>query len=818
MRIIFILFLLQALILNAREVQDFNFDWKFNLGDEPKAISAAYDDSDWRVLNLPHDWSIEQVYTTEKTAGSTGFLPGGIGWYRKTFTVPANWKNTITHIEFDGVYRDSEVWVNGQLLGKRPYGYSVFGYDLTPHLKYGTENTLTVKVDHSQFADSRWYTGSGIYRNVRLVNTSKLYVPQFGGWVETPQVSSKLAKVNISAVIKNQLDKAAKASVNIFIKDKAGNIVAKGKKALNVKKQDTTTISLSVKNPKLWSIEETNMYKAEIQIQSGKVILDQYEIDFGIRSIRFDANNGFFLNDKHVKMKGVCLHHDAGAVGAIFIRDIWERRLEKLKLMGCNAIRVSHNPADPGLLKLCDEMGFVVINEAFDEWRRNKEKWINARGCKDVLPENQVGYGDIFEEWGKRDAQDMVRYSRNHPSIIMWSMGNEIEWTYPYYWKMSKSQQGLGNQVLIEETGDGRDELKETAEEIQTWIKEIDQSRPVTTGGVLSKSGNITGYYDVPDVMGYNYQAKFYDEDHATYPNRIMYGSENLGIAEEWLAVKDRDFVSGLFIWTGIAYLGESGPFPWKGLNFSTLDFAGFFTPRGHLFRTLWNNEPYTYLATKTMTEAEWKFENDGFVRKSPKVGMDKWKFDDVDPSWNYKKGDSVFVEVYSNSPQVELFINEKSYGIKNLADFNEDRLIKYMVPYNAGQIKAVGIRDGKTESEYVLKTGRWLSKIELKADRTTIKANGYDVVHIEAFMKDANGTIVPNRDWQIKFDIEGVGKNIGVDNGWDHSVQPHKSDYIIPRNGKALLLIQSTRETGEIKISARSGNLKSNEVVVICE
>ena len=808
--------LLVVLNLSAqRSIIDFNADWKFHLGDLEQAQEVSFDDSDWRTLNVPHDWSIEQNYTTINTAGSTGFLPTGIGWYRKSFNITERLEDKVSHIEFDGVFCNSEVWINGQLLGKRPYGYIPFGYDLTPYLKEGNNN-IAVRVDHSNFADTRWYSGSGIYRPVRLVTTSKTYIPRWGSWVETPEITSKSAKINLFSIIKTEKSNTKLRIVNI-IKDANDNIVVKRTQQLTSNGQDTINSQLTVKKPQLWSIKTPTLYTAEVQIWKGKMMTDSYSYTFGIRSIHFDANQGFSLNNKNIKLKGVCLHHDAGAVGAIFIKDVWTRRLKNLKEIGVNAIRMSHNPADPGLLQLCDEMGFVVINEAFDEWRVNKSKWITSRFAGDMRPELEVGYGDIYEEWAEQDAKDMVRYSRHHPSIIMWSMGNEIEWTYPYYFKMEKSNQGLGNQVLIEETGDSIDELKETAIEIKNWIKEIDKTRYVTTGGVLPKAGNTTGYFDVPDVMGYNYRAVNYDEDHANYPKRIIYGSENWGTYQEWKDAADRDFVAGVFLWTGIAYLGESGPYPWKGLEISLLDFAGFYTPRGHFFRTLWSDTPYTYVATQHMKKAPWKLENGQWVDNRIRFWLDKWQFEDVEETWNYEKDDSVFVEVFSNSPEVELFINNKSFGRQSPSAY-PDNIVKYAVPYSAGEIKAVGLSKGTEESNYAIKTAKWLNKIVLKADKTTMNANGNDVTHIEAFVSDKAGNIIPDKDMQLVFTVNGEGKNLAVDNGWERNVQPHKADMIVTHNGKALMLVQSTKKSGTITVTAQAGKMKSNEITIVCE
>ena len=797
-----------------REITDFNKNWKFHLGNVENGQNENYDDKAWRTLDVPHDWSIEQNYTTTNTAGSTAFLPTGIGWYRKSFTIAEDKKGKIITLEFDGVYHNSEVWVNGQLVGGRPYGYLPFSCNITSQLNYGKENTVAVKVDHSKFAATRWYSGSGIYRPVRLVSTSTTHIPQWGSWVDTPQVSDKHAKVDIYSVVK--AEKAGqKLVVKTLIKDNNGAIVSTRSSKLTSSKSDTIKSVLSVKNPQRWSIETPTLYTAEIKILDGKNIIDNYSYTFGIRTIRFDSEKGFFLNEKPVKLKGVCLHHDAGAAGAVFYKNVWTRRFSNLKEIGVNAIRMSHNPADPAMLQLCDEMGFVIINEAFDEWRRNKDKWITSRFSYDMREDQKTGYGDIYEEWAERDAKDLVRYSRHHPSIVMWSMGNEIEWTYPYYWKMEQSNQGLGNQVLVAETGDSIDELKETAIEIRNWIKEIDTTRPVTTGGVLPKAGNTTGYFDVPDVMGYNYRAVSYDDDHKNYPNRCIYGSENWGTYQEWKDAKDRDFVAGLFIWTGIAYMGESGPYPWKGLEISLLDFAGFYTPRGHFFRTLWNDKPYTYIATKHAKKAQWICKNGEWIDNRVVGWLDKWKFEDVEETWNYENGDSVFVEVYSNAPEVELFVNKKSYGVKKPSDF-KDNIVKYLVAFEAGQIKAIGL--GNEKSEYSISTAKWANKIILKADRTTIDANGNDVAHIEAYLTDAKGNIVPDKPVQILFDVEGAGKRLAVDNGWENNVQPHHSDMIVTHNGKALMLLQSNGKVGEIKVKAQVGKFISNKIIITAE
>lgn len=807
--------LLSCYTVSAQQIEDFNFNWKFHLGDKENAQSSNFADKDWEQIRLPHDWSILQPYNEEEGAGCTAYLVGGIGWYRKTFTVPESDKGKHIRIEFDGVYRNSEVWVNGQLLGKRPYGYIPFAYELDKHIKYGEENIIAVKVDRSNVLDSRWYSGSGIYRNVRLVKSAQTRIAHWGLWVETPEITDGLAKVEVSTVLKNALKAKKKIGLTYKIFDAQNKLVAEQKAKVAVDGQDTVKTILEVSNPQRWEIDSPKLYTVKVEVSQKGKKLNTYSQRFGIRKIEFDAEFGFKLNGKKTLFKGVCLHHDGGAVGAVFVKNVWTRRLKRLREIGVNAIRSAHNPMDPRLLELCDEMGFMVLNESFDEWKRNKNKW---KHIKRKAKHNELGYATIFNDWGEQDVKDMVRYSRNHPSIIMWSIGNEIEWTYPYYWRMFKShqQQGLNNEVFYKETGDGKDELKITAEALCEWVKSIDTSRPTTTGGVLPDVGNFTKYYDVPDVMGYNYNVHKFGVDRNKYPNRMMYGSENWGTYFEWKGVEDNPHASGIFVWTGISYLGEAGPFPRKASSSSMFDLAGNIKPRGHLFKTLWKDEPHIYLATQKYQDAGWALDSLGnWQNKLPVKSRYKWTFENIEENWNYQSGDSVFVEVFANTPAVELFVNGKSYGIKKVKDF-EDRYVKYLVAYKAGEIKAVGrgIEESKTPS-FSLKTTGEPTKVKLQADQKSLTADAYSAVNIEAQLFDDNNLAVTAMDTEITFEIEGVGRLLGTDNGYESSVTSHQSKTLSTHYGKALAIIQSNLEEGDIKVRAKVGNFYSDWVII---
>lgn len=815
----------------TRSIEDFNFDWKFALGEYAGAEQISFDDSEWDEIRLPHDWSNMAGYQKENTAASTGFVEGGIGWYRKVFHVPGSDKGRTIWIEFDGVYCNSEVYLNGKKLGFRPNGYSSFSYQLSEHLNYGGNNLLAVKVDHSAYADMRWYTGSGIYRNVRLVKTSKVHIPQWGVKLTTPEVKAEEAVVLIETKIEGGNDEV---EVEISIADASNKIISKSSNSLkgqNLSKQDIT-----LSDPKLWGVESPNLYTAFVSVKQNGVVIDQVKQRFGIRVFQFDSKKGFFLNGKNLKIKGVNLHHDLGAVGAADSRGIWEYRIKQLKSIGVNAVRMAHNPHSPLLMDVCDEMGMLVMNEFFDEWQKPKGKNIVYIGDNAAGPEVSKGYSDLFFEWAEKDLKDLIRRDFNHPSVIMWSIGNEIEWTFPHYSQTYDEVEGtivqyvdvstfdttLINPVFERITG-GVDSLAIVAHQLSKWVKEEDTTRAVTCGSVRPTVSFASGYADAVDVIGFNYRAQNYDAAHEAFPEKCILGSENWVAYSEWKASLERDFVPGIFVWTGFAYRGEAGPWPRKGLNISLFDFAGFKNPRGHFFECLWKADPKVYMVTTPASESEysytmedgWKFE----MQMTPPPVWNKlrlWEWYKVNEHWNYNKGEEIVVQAYTNCEEAELFLNGESLGKQALADFSEeDNIIKWLVPYQKGELKVTGYNGGKAIEEYILATSGQLARIEIESDKTTLEADNYDVTHITVRLYDEAGIEIKNLNTDIAFNVDGDAELLAVDNGWEMNVSPHNTSKVETHNGKALGIIRAKSQKGMVTVSAVTDGIISNELTI---
>ncbi len=823
----------------SRIIEDFNYDWKFYLGDESEASKPSFNDANWKVLDVPHDWSIEEGYQKEgDVACSTGFVPAGIGWYRKSFLLTETDKNKLISIQFDGVYNNSTVWINGKLLGTRPNGYISFIYDLTPYLKYdGTLNTIAVKVDHSAYVDSRWYTGSGIYRNVKLIKTEPLHIAHWGVQITTSKVSNSSADIYIRTQLEDQSPKEEKnLTIQYSILDDKGNTVTTEQARLDNLVSNTT---IKMANPKLWSIETPNLYHLKVEVLENGVRVDDLIQRFGIRTFNFDANTGFSLNGRRMKIKGVNLHHDAGAVGAAVPKAIWEYRMNKLKSIGTNAIRFAHNPHSPELLEVCDELGLLVMNEAFDEWSKPKDKSKVYLGDNAASEEASKAYPEVFNEWAERDLKDLIHRDFNHPSVFMWSIGNEIEWTYPHYSKTFNDVNPDSNaagyeyvpvydakkiEPVFKKNIDSIDPLVTIARRLVKWVKEEDTTRPTVCGSVLPSIGMVSGYGTAIDVYGFNYRQADYDIAHQTYPDLKILGSENWGAYSEWKQVNDRDFVAGIFAWTGFAYIGEAGPWPRKGLNISFFDFAGFKTPRGHFFETLWKTEPKIYMVTTPASESEFSYtEQDGWefemqLTPPPVWNMLRlWEWYKVNPKWNYENNEVIVVQTYTNCEEAELFLNGKSLGKQKLIDVVEDdHILKWLVPYTDGELKVVGYNNNIKVDEYSLKSQKEISKIEITTNKTTIDADGYDVAVVEVKLLDENGTLITDSDAKVIFSIEGEGRNIGVDNGWEMNTQPHKAREIVTHDGRAVLFVQSAKNKGPIKIIAESRAITSNTLNLI--
>lgn len=808
-----VLFSCTTLQAQSRKVSNCDYGWSFTL--KKAKPTDPVNNKKWKKVILPHDWSVEEGYTVYNTSGATGYLPGGLGWYRKDIKVPVSDKGRKLYLAFDGVYRDAKVFLNGKQIYNRPYGYSSFWVDLSDKLNYGAVNKIAVSVDRRKYEDSRWYPGSGINRHVRWMSLPATHIGQWGVAITTPKVTKSRATVAVSTeyVVSDQAASDASllpVKIRTEILDAKGKVVSKKITSLKNATQDGKVAqSISIKKPLLWDIKKTNMYKARVALldKSDKVI-DTVTRRFGVRTFRFDKEKGFFLNGKNMKLKGICMHMDMMAAGTAVTKEMWRHDLQLLKEMGCNAIRCSHNPPSPEFLELCDEMGFLVQDEIFDEWRQNKNKWTHNKRKTDEVEGKTWGYAEIYEEWAERDVKDWVKRDINHPSIIMWSAGNEIEWTYPYYWRMEKSNQGLNNAVLNEMGGDKR-ELTKTALEIQDWVKSIDTTRPTTSGMVSPNAGYITGYVDALDLAGYNYRAGYYKTHHDKYPDRIIYGSENWPQYHEWKSCLDNDHICGVFIWTGIAYLGEASFFPKRGGGYGAfIDLGGFARPNYYLYQSLWTDKPVLRMFTQPLADSNYLVKN-GKVVEDPNNPRDtKWSWPDVRATWNYQKGEQIFTELYTNCVEVELFLNGRSLGVQKLAD-QKDGAMKWATPYEKGVLLAKGkMADGEVVT-YSLKSLNQQAPygIKLVSQKSKLKNDGQDVAVVCAYLVDADGTVIEDQDVEMSFDIKGDVRYIGVANGGPCNPQPFKAYKTFTDHGRCSIMLQSTKKTGFVEVRAYMKN-----------
>jgi len=794
--LIFFLILIRINAQSPRICQDFDDQWKFSLGDVYAARNPEYNDEAWRVLNLPHDWSIELPFDA-KWASSTAYLPAGIAWYRKTFDVPDSFKDKIVSILFDGVYNNSDVWINGHHLGKRPSGYTSFYYELTSYLNPGKENVIAVRVDHSLYADSRWYTGSGIYRHVWLNITDKVHVVQWGTFVTTPVITSEMAKVSVENTVENVSGKAQNLEIVSVVFGKEGKEISRNNSVKLFPSGESSTIQeIIVKKPVLWDIQEPYLYTVKTILRIDGNIVDEVSTPFGIRSFSFNKEKGFFLNGRNMKLKGVCIHHDGGCIGAAVPEKIWRIRLEKLKAAGCNAIRTSHNPVAPELLDLCDQMGFLVMDEAFDEWEYPKRKWID--GWNQTFAGFE-GYSRYFNEWGERDLKDMINRDKNHPSIILWSIGNEIDYANdPYADKQDAN-------YTIARPDPAR--MVTIAKNLTGIIKAIDTTRPVTMALADIRNSNSVGLPEVLDIVGYNYTESRYAEDHKAYPNRLIYGSENPQNYAGWLAVKNNDFISAQFLWTGIDYLGEGGKFPARSAYSGLLDLTNYEKPIYYWRQSMWSEKPMISLAARKKKASD-------EINADP-MGKMAWFLNEIEEKlhWNYSVGDTVMVVAFSNCTEVELFINGRSYGKKQKNDANS--CLWWYVPYQDGEVKVIGIGSDKKKYSASLKTVFEPVQIQLIPDTTFISSDGKDIVLVEAVLKDKNDNTSFLAKNRIDFTISGEGSIIGTDNGDAKCVDSFKLPWKNAYAGRCLVVIQSTKQPGKISISATSEGLQAKTVQV---
>jgi beta-galactosidase len=785
----FLVVLILATTSSARTNLDFDFEWRFSKGNYATAMMPEFDDSQWRVVNLPHDWSIEGPLSAEYSSGN-GYAPGGIGWYRKHFKLDSANKDKFIAIEFDGIYNNSEVWINGLFIGKRPYGYISFQYDITPHLKFGSEeNIIAVRVDHTKYSDSRWYTGSGIYRHVRLRITDKLRIAHWGTYVTTPRISENSALIRIETTIKNGLNQSKEFSLQSDIVTEDGKIVAdmtiQGQ--LDANSEQAFVQQINIDNPRLWSIENPVLYSVRNQIkQEGKVI-DEVSTPVGIRTIEFNPDKGFFLNGKAVKLKGVCLHHDAGCLGAAVPDKVLERRLQLMKDLGANAIRTSHNPPAPELLDICDRLGLLVKDEAFDEFTPPKNKW--TTGWNNDMP-SRFGYGEDFIQWSVVDVRDMVLRDRNHPCIIMWSIGNEIDYRNDPF-----SHPVLGNQYRPEQPQ--AENLVKYAEPLIAAVKELDRTRPVTAALATIEMSNAVGLAQMLDVVGYNYQEQFYEADHKKFPERFIFGSENGDQYNAWTIVRDNDYVAGQFLWTGIDYLGEAGRWPNTANGTGLLDLCGYKKPLAWFRQSLWSDKPMVYIYAS---------ERRGGGRRRRGAGGAE--------HWNWTEGMDVNVFCYTNCTEVSLLLNDEQIEAGKYSQARNG-VLTWNVPYSPGELKAVGLNNGQAVCEYVLRTAGSAARIQLLPDVKHILADGKDILHIEFRIVDDKGVIVPDAEHEVTFEVDGPGDIIGIGNGNISNIEDYKDSKHKAYNGRGLAIFQSAKNPGDIKITARAEGLKQASVEI---
>lgn len=771
-----------------------NNDWFFHLGDIKYAGAQYFDHSSWRKLDVPHDWSVEQV-ASPGYASCTGYLPGGIGWYRKELEFLPEKKGQKVYIYFEGVYNYSEVFINGKWIGKRPNGYISFMYELTPFIRWGERNVIAVKVDHSKFADSRWYTGSGIYRDVWLIYANPVHIDLWGVNYST-EVKKNKATVFIQTEIKNTTTQPVTVNVKQEIFDKEHRKVGENNKNIRLEEKTVKTSEqvMQLTSPTLWDLDNPYLYTLKTTILRNGQSIDETETPIGIRSLTFDADKGFALNGKWMKLKGVCIHHDAGCLGAAVPKEVWRRRLLQLKEIGCNAIRMSHNPQSPCVYELCDELGMLVKDEAFDEWEYPKKKWIS--GWNHGAPGFQ-GSAEYFREWSKRDLADMIRRDRNHPSIIMWSIGNEVDYPNDPYSHPVLDKEGIGQQhVKGYQPGQPRAErLGEIAKELVEEAKKHDKSRPVTAALAGAVMSNETAYPEVLDVVGYNYTENRYKQDHEKYPKRILYGSETGHGLDSWKAVRDNEFIFGQFIWTGFDYLGEATPWPSRGFTTGLIDLMGNIKPQGYFRRALWSESPVAYIGT--------------YRSDTP----NHWQATNATATWNYEPDDKIQVVTYTNCQEAELYLNNKLVGERKPYD-NSTAIISWEIPYEPGELEVIAYNDGKAVTKDKIQTsGR---PYAIQASFYKEKSVGKDtMLQLLIQIVDEKGIPVVLADNEITCYTEGPVRLIGMESGDTNVADNYRDNRQRCRNGKLLTYLRVTDSRGIVKLKLTSPLLKPATLIL---
>jgi beta-galactosidase len=775
-------------VSNGLRGVSFNAGWKFNRGDVSGAQASSFNDSSWRSLDLPHDWSIELAFNSSSPAGSGGgFLDGGVGWYRKTFTVDQASSGQRILIDFDGVYMNSQVWINGTSLGTRPYGYTSFEYDLTPYVTFGGTNVVAVRVNNNQ-PNSRFYSGSGIYRNVWLTTVNPVHVPSSGVFVSTPSISTSSATVSVQSDVQNQSASTAAVTVAATIYSPSGAVATSGTSAsTNVAANATSTItqSLTVTSPQLWSLSSPNRYQVKVEVKVGGATVDTYLAPLGFRTETFDPNAGFSLNGQALKIRGVNMHHDLGALGSAVNYRAIERQVQILQGMGVNAIRTAHNPPAPELLDITDRLGVLILEEAFDTWTQTK---------------TANDYGLYFGTWAQQDIQAMVARDRNHPSIILWSIGNEV-----------------GGSTTA------------TASNLIGWVKAMDKTRPITwasnkMGGPHVSEGDDRNVASLLDVQGYNYApyAGDYDADHTAQPTWKLMGTETSAAVRSrgiyhtpastitkstsqsspdrqcssydneatgfgdtaqnsYSYDASRAFVAGSFIWAGFDYIGEPTPYssyPSKSSYYGAIDTAGFPKDVYYFYKSRWTTAPVVHVL----------------------------------PHWNWTSGTTVTVYVYNNCDSVELFLNNTSQGSKTTGSALR---LEWSVPWASGTLRAACTRGGSVVATDQVATAGAAARVAVSVDRASITADGRDLAFVTADIQDASGVFAATATNSVSFSVSGPGTIVGVDNGDPTDTTSYKTTSRKAFSGKVLAIVRSSGAPGSIVVNATSSGLTAGSVTI---
>lgn len=761
-------------------------DWRFHKGSAKGAQKVAFNDSKWRTLDLPHDWSIEGPFNGKDRSGAGGgYLPAGRAWYRKTFSLAASDAGKRVVIEFDGVYMNAVVWINGRKLGIHHYGYTSFHFDLTPYVRFGKEkNVLAVSVDNSKRPNTRWYSGSGIYRHVWLTITDKIHVAHWGTAVSTANATKASATIRIETAVENDTGAGVAVELTTDILGPDGKVAASVTDARTVRggTRGKFVQQVRVSNPALWDIDSPSLYKAVTRVKVGGEVKDSTVTPFGIRTSRIDPEKGFILNGRPLKLKGVNLHHDNGCLGAVVYDRAEERRVELMKFIGANAIRTSHNPPSPEFLDACDRLGVVVIDEAFDEWEIGKRKY---------------GYKDYFQKFWRDDLTRMVMRDRNHPSVFIWSIGNEV-------WEQGKPQGAR------------------TSGKMAPFVRKLDPTRPVGYG---AHPGKWSPEFWAPiDACGYNYRDGLYVTDHKQFPKRCIFGSETFSLHafRTWNAAVENKYILGEFIWTGMDYIGEAGighardahvKYPTNLAMCGELDLCGFKKTRSYYRDILWDNGTVLHIAVRRpLAQGEtFKLSPWGWP-----TAASSWTWPESERTdWNTPVYGDLQVDVYSACDKVELKLNGRTIGV-NTTSRASRYMASWMVSYEPGTLEAIGYVNGKQVARQVLRTAGKPARLRLTPDRRRIAADGHDLSFVTVEVLDDKGMPHPNADNEINFTLSGPGKIAGVGNADPASVESFQDPKRKAYDGRCQVVVKSARKSGRITLTARSEGLTAARTAIL--